>query len=133
MTSLEGNSYQYAINFAFSASNNEAEYEAAIAGLRMCLVAGAKNVLLKTVLQLVSGQLRVEFEVREANIVKYVEKAKELISLLSHFEVLAIPRAENMKADALSKLASSDSFSIEKTVTIDAEREKHRGARDDRQ
>ena len=42
MTSPKGNSYKYAIKFAFLASNNEAEYEAAIAGLRMCLVAGTK-------------------------------------------------------------------------------------------
>ncbi|XP_010679433.1 uncharacterized protein LOC104894800 [Beta vulgaris subsp. vulgaris] len=124
MTSPEENVYQYTIKFGFSASNNEVEYEAAIAGLRMCLAAGAKNVLLKTDLQLVSGQLRGEFEVTEANMIKYVEKTKELIAQLSHFEVQAIPRAENMKADTLSKLASSDSFNIEETVTIDIQKEK---------
>ena len=37
MTSLKGNSYEYTIKFAFPASNNEVEYEAAIAGLRMCI------------------------------------------------------------------------------------------------
>ena len=30
-----------------------------------------------------------------------------------------------MKADALSKIASSDSFNIERTVTVDAKGEKH--------
>ena len=119
MISVEGNVYQYAIKIGFSVSNNEAEYEAAISGLRMCLAAGAKNVLLKTDSQLVSGQLRGEFEVRKANMVKYVEKAKELIAQLNHFKVQAIPRAENTKADALSKLGSSDSFIREKTITID--------------
>ena len=62
---------------------------------------------------MVSGQLRGKFEVREANMMKYVEKAKELIAQLSYFEIQAIPRAENTKEDALSKLASSDSFNIE--------------------
>ncbi|XP_010668304.3 uncharacterized protein LOC104885308 [Beta vulgaris subsp. vulgaris] len=124
VTSPEGNIYQYAIKFAFSASNNEAEYEATIVGLRMCLAAGTKNVLFKTDSKLVNGQLKGEFEVREANMVKYVEKAKELIAQLNHFEVQAIPRAENTKADALSKLASSNSFSVERTVTIDIQKEK---------
>ena len=115
MTSPEGNSFQYAIKFGFPASNNEAEYEAAIAGLRMCLAASAKQVLLKTDSQLVSGQLKGDFEVRGANMMKYVEKDKELIAQLQHFEV---------QADALSKLASSNSFNVEKTVTIDMQKEK---------
>lgn len=50
MTSPKENIYEYTIKFVFLASNNEAEYEAVIAGLRMymCIVAGAKNVSLKT-------------------------------------------------------------------------------------
>ncbi|XP_048502887.2 uncharacterized protein LOC125498679 [Beta vulgaris subsp. vulgaris] len=124
MTSPEGNTFQYAIRFGFPASNNEAEYEAAIAGLRMCLAAGAQQVLLKTDSQLVSGQLKGDFEVRGANMAKYVQKAKELIAQLRRFEVQAIPRAENAKADALSKLASSNSFNVERTVTIDMQKDK---------
>lgn len=64
MTSPEGNTFDYAIKFAFPESNNESEYEAAIAGLRMCIAAGAKSVSLKTDSQLVSGQLRGEFSQR---------------------------------------------------------------------
>lgn len=67
MTSPEGNTYEYAIKFAFLASNNESKYEVAIANLNMCIAAGAKNVSLKTDSQLVSGQLKGEFEMRETN------------------------------------------------------------------
>lgn len=114
MTSLEGNVYEYAIKFAFPASNNESECEAAIVGLKMCIAAGAKTISLKTDSQWVSGQLRGEFEIRKVNMQKYVEKAKEVISQLEHFEVQAILRAENTKADALSKLASN----IERIVVV---------------
>ena len=124
ITCPEGNLFEYAIKFAFLASNNESEYEAAIAGLRMCIAAGAKDVRLKADSQLVSGQLRGKFEAREANMIKYVEKAIEIIPQLEQFEVEAIPRAENTKADALSKLASSDSFSVEGMVVIDVVTEK---------
>lgn len=39
MTSPEGNAFEYAIKFKFKASNNEAEYEAALAGIKMCIAA----------------------------------------------------------------------------------------------
>ena len=42
ITSPEGNVFEYAIKLAFPASNNESEYEAAIAGLRMCIAAGLR-------------------------------------------------------------------------------------------
>ncbi|KAL0311562.1 UNVERIFIED_CONTAM: hypothetical protein Sangu_2450900, partial [Sesamum angustifolium] len=35
---------EYALRFDFKASNNEAEYEALIAGIKMGLVAGARNL-----------------------------------------------------------------------------------------
>lgn len=71
-----------------------------------------------------SGQLRGEFEVREANIHKYVEKAKEMAAQLEQFEIQAILRADNIKADALSNLASSDLFSIERNVMVHILKEK---------
>ena len=94
MTSPEGNVYEYAIKFAFRASNNESECEAAIAGLKICIAAGAKTISLKTDSQLVSGQLRGKFEIRKVNMQKYVEKAKEVIAQLEHFEVQAIQGRE---------------------------------------
>ena len=44
MTTREGNTYEYDIKFAFPAPNSEAEYEATIAGLRMCFAAGAQKM-----------------------------------------------------------------------------------------
>lgn len=48
---------------------------------------------------------------------KYVEKAKEMITQLNHFEVQAIP------IDGLSKLASSDSLNIERSVMVEVLKE----------
>ena len=45
----------YTLQFGFKASNNEAEYEAIIAGLRMSKVLGAKRVHIKSDSQLVVG------------------------------------------------------------------------------
>ncbi|XP_021760261.1 uncharacterized protein LOC110725102 [Chenopodium quinoa] len=42
ITSPEGKSFEYALKFSFNASNNEAEYEAAIAGLELCIALEAE-------------------------------------------------------------------------------------------
>ncbi|GJX51685.1 reverse transcriptase domain-containing protein [Tanacetum coccineum] len=44
LTSLEGTEFTYALRFQFTASNNEAEYEALIAGLRIAAQMGVRNV-----------------------------------------------------------------------------------------
>ncbi|KAL0456104.1 UNVERIFIED_CONTAM: hypothetical protein Slati_0949600 [Sesamum latifolium] len=44
-TSPEGGELEYAMHFDFKALNNEAEYEALIASIKMALDAGAKNLI----------------------------------------------------------------------------------------
>ncbi|GKB43555.1 reverse transcriptase domain-containing protein, partial [Tanacetum coccineum] len=44
LTSLEGMKFTYALRFQFAASNNDAEYEALIAGLRITAQMGVRNV-----------------------------------------------------------------------------------------
>ncbi|GKF78448.1 reverse transcriptase domain-containing protein, partial [Tanacetum coccineum] len=43
-TSPEGTEFTYALRFQFAASNNEAEYEALIAGLRIATRMGVRNI-----------------------------------------------------------------------------------------
>lgn len=57
MTSLAADKIEYVIIFKFAAFNNEAEYEAAITGVQMCLSADAKRVKMTTNSQLVANQL----------------------------------------------------------------------------
>ncbi|KAL2941267.1 hypothetical protein RDABS01_029617 [Bienertia sinuspersici] len=78
----------------FKATNNEAEYEAAIDGLQLCLSTGAKRY-------------RGDYEVRESSLVEYLSKMKQLASQLQSFTIELVPRGENVHADALSKLASA--------------------------
>ncbi|GKC53813.1 reverse transcriptase domain-containing protein [Tanacetum coccineum] len=44
LTNLEGAEFTYALRFRFEATNNEAEYEALIAGLRIAEEMGVKNL-----------------------------------------------------------------------------------------
>ncbi|GKF25499.1 reverse transcriptase domain-containing protein, partial [Tanacetum coccineum] len=44
MTSSEGTKFTYALRFQFTTSNNEAEYEALIAGLQIAAQMGVRNL-----------------------------------------------------------------------------------------
>ena len=91
----------------FKASNNEAEYEALVAGIELCYTVGADYVQAFSDSQLVVSQLNRSYEVKDEVMVAYVRRVREATKLLKHFSIALIPRSENRQADALSKLASS--------------------------
>ncbi|KAK4400736.1 hypothetical protein Sango_1179700 [Sesamum angolense] len=62
ITSLEGDKLEYMLRFDFKASNNEAEYEALIAGIRMTLVARATKLIAYSASQLVNNQIEGKYE-----------------------------------------------------------------------
>ncbi|XP_010695333.1 uncharacterized protein LOC104907993 [Beta vulgaris subsp. vulgaris] len=114
--SLEGDKFEYAMKFQFQASNNEAEYEALLAGIKMCKAAGAMEIEAKTDSLLVVSQVNGDFECKEASMSKYINLIKEQIKKLKRFVLDQVPRSENHQADALSKLASSAEGDVPITV-----------------
>ena len=56
---------EQALQFSFKATNNQAEYEAILAGLNLANNLGAREVTCKSDSQLVVGQIKGEFEVKE--------------------------------------------------------------------
>ncbi|GJR42317.1 reverse transcriptase domain-containing protein [Tanacetum coccineum] len=61
---------------------------------------------------------------KEENIIKYLEKAKSLISGFANFSISQIPRSKNKKADALSKITSTSFTHLSKQVLIEVLKEK---------
>ncbi|XP_071740819.1 uncharacterized protein [Rutidosis leptorrhynchoides] len=96
----------YAIRLKFSASNNEAEYEALIAGLRLAKSIDVQQLMAYVDSQLVASQLNNSFEARDSSMQKYLELIITITKTFAAFEIKQIPRNRNKKADALSKLAS---------------------------
>ncbi|XP_056696908.1 uncharacterized protein [Spinacia oleracea] len=119
-----GKSIEYALKFGFKATNNEAEYEAAIAGIELCLSLEAEHVRLKTDSQLVANQIRGEYEAKWPSMTAYLAKIKSLTSKLRSFEVILIPRGQNAQADALSKLASSTLIDLNRSVHVEVHQER---------
>jgi len=91
----------------FSASNNEAEYEALIARLRLAQGIGAEEVVAYCDSQLVVNQFNVDYEAKDSRIEAYLEVVKDLSKSFKKFELVRIPRKENTPANALAILAST--------------------------
>ncbi|GKB74572.1 reverse transcriptase domain-containing protein [Tanacetum coccineum] len=104
---------------AFTASNNEEEYEALIASLRIAAQMGVHNLHMSVDSKLVANQVLGTYIAKEENLVKYLEKAKNLISGFANFSISQVPRSKNKKADALSKIASTSFAHLSKQVLVE--------------
>ncbi|GJY34520.1 reverse transcriptase domain-containing protein [Tanacetum coccineum] len=119
-----GMEFTYALRFKFDATNNEAEYEALIAGLRIAEQMGVKNLQANVDSRLVANQVNRTYIAKEPGMIKYLEKAKTLTSTFKEFSIKQVPRGENKKADALSKMASTSFAHLRKQVLVEELKEK---------
>ncbi|GJY54394.1 reverse transcriptase domain-containing protein [Tanacetum coccineum] len=124
LTNLDGMEFTYALRFKFDASNNEAKYESLVAGLRIAEKMGVKNLVTKVDSHLVANQINGSYIAKEQSMIQYLEKAKALISGFRKFSIKEVPRSENKKADALSKIASTNFAHLTKQVLLEVLEEK---------
>nr|GEW58575.1 reverse transcriptase domain-containing protein [Tanacetum cinerariifolium] len=111
----------------FTASNNEAEYEVLVAGLRIAAQMGVKNVQVRVDSKLVANQVLGTYVVKEDNMIKYLEIVKGLVGGFTTFSISQVPRSKNKKADALSKIASTSFAHLSKQAEY-VIREIHEGS-----
>ncbi|XP_077219710.1 uncharacterized protein LOC143853897 [Tasmannia lanceolata] len=104
----EGFTLEYALRLDFKASNNEAEYEALLAGLSLATELGAGKLKVYSDSQLVVNQVNEVYEARGLRIKRYLQKVKETLQRMGEVEILQVPRDMNNRADALSKMASEE-------------------------
>ena len=71
-----GEEIEQAIRLGFSASNNESEYEATLAGLSLAAAVSADRLLIQSDSQLVVGQTNEDFESRDPRMTKYTALVK---------------------------------------------------------
>jgi ribonuclease HI len=87
------------------ATNNEAEYQAAIAGLESALALGGHEVELRMDSELIIRQLAYRYKVRNDRLRPYFNRIIELRRQFSNVSLRHVPRTENKRADALANLA----------------------------
>nr|KYP44258.1 Retrovirus-related Pol polyprotein from transposon 17.6 [Cajanus cajan] len=95
------------IKFDFRATNNQAEYEALLAGLRLAKDVGVKKLKCCSDSKLITEQVEGSYQTKEPQLQKYNLMVSHLTSSFDHFQIEHVPRAHNVRADLLSKLAST--------------------------
>ncbi|XP_019236965.1 PREDICTED: uncharacterized protein LOC109217196 [Nicotiana attenuata] len=99
-------------------TNNEAEYEAVIAGLELALKYGARRVVLRCDSQLVVNQVTGTFQIKEQRLQKYQAEIHKLLEF-DECRLNQIPQAQNIEADGLAKLAATTkNITKENVVTL---------------
>ncbi|XP_075669795.1 uncharacterized protein LOC142639518 [Castanea sativa] len=95
------------LRLGFSATNNEAEYEALLVGAQMARHLGGRIVKLYCDSRLVVGQVNGAFEAKDERMKSYLKRVKGVLSLFESFQVQQVPRGQNAHADSLAMLATS--------------------------
>nr|GFA78752.1 reverse transcriptase domain-containing protein [Tanacetum cinerariifolium] len=119
LTNPEGMKFTYALHFEFTATNNKAEYEALIVGLRIATRMGARNLEANANSRLEANHVLGEYVAKEDNMVQYLDKTKSLIQGFDRFTIKQVPRSENKKVNALSKIASTSFAHLSKQVLVE--------------
>ncbi|KAL5545877.1 hypothetical protein UlMin_005564 [Ulmus minor] len=119
LVSPDGVKLSCAIRFKFKATNNQAEYEALLSGLRLAKEVSARHLTIYSDSQLVVSQVNSEFQAKGEKMASYLEKAKEAMNQFDTVTIIQVPRAENTNADALARLATGLEERLLKIVPIE--------------
>ncbi|XP_050242332.1 uncharacterized protein LOC126691322 [Quercus robur] len=122
ITTPDGEVMRYGVQLKFPATNNEAEYEGILTGLRLGKALGAKNLLIQSDSKLVIGQISGEYEAKEERMQKYLKLTRQLTQEFDTVEFVQIPRSQNMGADEVSKLASSEEGKTSTDMAIEIQK-----------
>ena len=95
------------MRLGFSATNNEAGYEALLVGMTMLQKMGEKVVKMFSDSRLVVDQVQGELKVRDLRMQEYLNQVRHLQSGFESFNLSQIPKSRNTHADSLATLATS--------------------------
>ncbi|XP_023923737.1 uncharacterized protein LOC112035137 [Quercus suber] len=115
----EGIRLEHSFRLGFRASNNEAEYEALLTGLRAVLEMGALDVEVYSDSWLVFNQVQGSFEARDPRMKAYLQKAKQIISKFITAKVSQVGWVQNRHADSLATLASSMTEDVPRIIRVE--------------
>jgi ribonuclease HI len=121
LISPEGEMLEQAVRLGFGASNNEAEYEALLHGLRAAKRLGATFLNLHCDSQLIVNQLTGEYTAKDERMMAYRDLAKDLIKNFDTVNIERVGREHNGHADSLAGLASAVAPDFRRTVIVEVQ------------
>jgi ribonuclease HI len=101
-----GEHMRYAVRLHFPASNNMAEYEALLCGLKIAIETGIKRLDVRGDSQLVIDQVMKNVSCHDDKMEAYCKAVRALEDKFYGIELNHVPRRYNEEADELAKIAS---------------------------
>ena len=102
----EGIRLEHSFRLDFKASNNEAEYEALLTGLKAVRDMGAREVEVYSDSWLVVNQVQGSFEARDSRMMEYLWVVRQVMNQFLKAKVIQVARGQNRHANSLATLAS---------------------------
>ncbi|XP_052483727.1 uncharacterized protein LOC128039296 [Gossypium raimondii] len=106
LVSPDGDHYSFTSKLNFDCTNNMAEYEACIMGIRAAIKRKIKVLKVYGDFAFVIYQLKGEWETRDPKLISYRKLVLELIEEFNDITFCYLPQDENQIADDLATLAS---------------------------
>ena len=105
VTTLEGSTVASLYGYLGRATNNVAEYQALLHGLRFALERGARAVEVYSDSELLVRQLAGRYRVKNPGLQPLFREASALLARFASARVSHVPRERNREADALANRA----------------------------
>ncbi|VFQ62952.1 unnamed protein product [Cuscuta campestris] len=118
-TTPKGFKVYHALIFKFKLTNNEAEYEALIGGLRLAKSLHVSRLVIKSDSSLVVGHVNGNMEAKGEKMQQYRDLVMALLRDMEEYKLEQIPRRENTDADLLSKLTQAAPEHVSKLAKIE--------------
>ena len=107
------------LRLGFSATNNEAEYEALLEGMSMVQRMGGKSATMFSDSRLVVDQVKGELEARDERMQGYLAQIRHLQLKFESFNLQHILRSGNTHAESLTTLATSSVQNLPRVIFIE--------------
>nr|AAM93706.1 putative gag-pol precursor [Oryza sativa Japonica Group]AAP54129.1 transposon protein, putative, unclassified [Oryza sativa Japonica Group] len=105
LTSPSGDQFKHAIHLNFRATNNTAEYEGLLAGIRAAAALGVKRLIVKGDSELVANQVHKDYKCSNPELSKYLAEVRKLEKRFDGIEVRHVYRKDNIEPDDLARRA----------------------------
>jgi ribonuclease H / adenosylcobalamin/alpha-ribazole phosphatase len=91
----KGDILKYIIQLEFSVTNNIAEYEGLVTGLRLAKELGIQRLLIRGDSQLLAKQAQKEYDCNSDKMAEYLVEVRRLEKIFNGFKVRYVPRLDN--------------------------------------
>ena len=107
------------LRLGFSATNNEAEYEALLEGMSMVQRIGGKSAIMFSDSKLVVGQVKGKLEAKDERMQGYLTRIRHLQLKFESFNLQHIPRSGNIHVNSLATLVTSSAQNLSRVILIE--------------